>query len=114
MSSASYQSKDPLIQGRQLEVQSVHCICDLSQASPDGLTDLAAVVLSGAAATKTITFTVGELVESCSAVSIINRATGAIVPTIGVPDVSVEKVISVIAVGTGISSADVEFLYTVL
>lgn len=107
----AYQSKDPSVSARELEVQSVHAICDLSQASA-GLTDLAAVVLSGAAATKTITLTVGELVKSCSAVRITNRATGAVVATTVVPDISVPNVISIIAVGTGVTSADVEFLYT--
>lgn len=109
---SSYQAKEPLLQGRQLDVQSIHCVCDLSQAS-GGTTDLAAVVLSGAAATKTITLTVGEAIKSCSAVRITNRATGAVVATTGVPDISVANVISVVAVGTGITSADVEFLYTV-
>jgi len=108
----SYDAKNSQVHARQLEVQSVHCICDLSQAS-GGVTDLGAVVLSGAAATKTITFTVGELIKSCQAVRITNRATGAVVATTVVPNVSVANVISIIAVGTGITSADVEFLYTV-
>lgn len=110
--SSSYQAKDSLIQARQLEVQSIHCICDLSQAS-GGLTDLPEVVLTGAAATKTITLTVGETIKSCQAVRITNRATGAVVATTAAPDISVANKISVIAVGTGITSADVEFLYTV-
>jgi hypothetical protein len=108
----SYNSKDPSISARELEVQSLHCICDLSQSS-GGVADLQAVVLSGAAATKTITLTVGEAIKSCQAVRIINRATGAIVATTVVPDISVANKISVIAVGTGVTSADVEFLYTV-
>lgn len=107
-----YQAKDSQLHHRQLAVQSIHCICDLSQAA-NGLTDLAAVVLSGAAATKTITLNVGEIVDKCYAVRIINRANGAIVSTTVVPDISVAKTISIIAVGTGITSADVEFLYSV-
>lgn len=108
----AYQSKDPSLSARELEVQSVHCICDLSQTA-GGLTDLAAVVLTGAAATKTITLTVGEAIKSCQAVRITNRATGAVVATTVVPNISVANVISIIAVGTGITSADVEFLFTV-
>jgi len=110
--SSSYQAKEPLIQSRQLEVQSIHAICDLSQASA-GHSDLPAVALTGAADAKTITLTVGELIESCQAVRITNRATGAIVATSSLPDISVARVISVVAVGTGIASADVEFLYTI-
>lgn len=110
---SSYVSKDASVSAREFEVQSVHAICDLSQAS-GGVSDLApAVVLSGAAATKTITLTVGEAIKSCQAVRITNRATGAVVATTGVPDISVANVISVVAVGTGVTSADVEFLYTV-
>lgn len=108
----SYQPKDAQLAARQLGVQSLHVICDLSQAS-GGATDLANVVLTGVAATKTITLTVGELIGSCHAVRIINRATGAVVATTVVPDISVANVISIIAVGTGVTSADVEFLYTV-
>lgn len=111
--SSSYNAKDASVSARELEVQSLHVVCDLSQAS-GGITDLAACVLSGAAATKTITLTVNESIKSCQAVRIINRANGAIVATTVVPDISVAKTISVIAVGTGITSADVEFLYTTL
>lgn len=108
----AYQAKDANIAARELEVQSVHCICDLSQAS-GGATDLENVILSGVAATKTITFTVGETIAKCQAVRITNRATGAVVATTVVPNISVAGVISIIAVGTGVTSADVEFLYSV-
>lgn len=108
----SYYSKDSSLAARELEVQSVHVVCDLSQAS-GGTTDLSACVLSGVAATKTITLTVGETIKKCHAVRITNRATGAIVATTVVPDISVAGVISIIAVGTGVTSADVEFLYSV-
>lgn len=108
----AYQSKDSSLASRELEVQSVHAICDLSQAS-GGVTDLSAVVLSGVAATKTITLTVGETIKSCQAVRITNRATGAVVATTAAPNISVAGVISIVAVGTGVTSADVEFLYTV-
>lgn len=108
----SFKAKDAAIEARALEVQAFHCIADLSQ-SAAGATDHPNVVLSGVAATKTITLDVGEAISKCVVVRVTNRATGAVVALTGAPDISVANKISVIAVGTSVTSAHVEVLYIV-
>lgn len=116
--STSYQAKTAAVLSRQLACQEVVAVCNLTAAASDGIaatsSDLPAVVsVGGILAVRTITFDIGEAISKCFSVSVINRATGAIVALAGVPDVSVANKITVTVDGTAITSACVTVKYKV-
>lgn len=110
--STSYQPKDSVNAARALETQTICAVLDISTAS-DVASDVASVTATGAIITKSIVLDVGQTVKKCLGVRVTNRATGAVVVLNSAPDISVANKISVSAVGTGVTSALVEFIYIV-
>lgn len=114
----SFQAKDSQVRSRQLEAQSVCAICNLTAAASGGIaatsSDLPSVVsIGGILAVRTITLDIGEAIDRCFSVSVINRATGAIVPLAAAPDVSVANKITVTVDGTAQTSVCVTASYKV-
>lgn len=116
--SISYQAKEPQVFSRQLEVQELNAICNLTAAASGGIpaasSDAPSVFsVGGSLSVRTITIDVAEEIEKCFSVTVINRASGAIVATTALPDTSVANKITVTVDGTGISSAAVCVKYKV-
>lgn len=110
--STSYYPKDSVNAARALETQTICALIDISTAS-DVVSDVASVTATGAILTKSIVLNVGQPVKKCLGVRITNRDTGAVVVLNSAPDISVANKISISAVGTGVTSALVEFIYIV-
>lgn len=106
----SFQSKDSLILGRQLEAQEVNVVADLTAATSD-LPGKVTIDNSTLTAT-VITIDLGEAVAKCFSAEVRNRATGAIVALAAAPVVS-GSTIAVTVNGTGISSACVTFKHKI-
>lgn len=110
--SSSYQPKDSVNAARALETQTICAIVDISTADAV-VSDVASVTASGAIITKSIVLDVGQPVKKCLGVRITNRDTGAVVTLNSAPSLAVANKISVSAIGTGVTSALVEFIYIV-
>jgi hypothetical protein len=108
---STFQAKDSLIFGRQLEAQEVHVNADLTT----GVSDLpSAVVIDNSTLTATvITLDLAEPVSKAFRVTVTNRATGANVALAAVPSLAVANKISVTVNGTGITSCDIHAVYKV-
>lgn len=107
----SYQAKDSLVLGRQLECQEVNAVCDLTTALSDAPSMIA---IDNSTLTATvITLSVGEALDKCFFAEVRNRATGAIVAIAAAPSLAVAQKISITCNGTGITSACVTFKYKV-
>jgi hypothetical protein len=114
----SFQAKDSQVRSRQLEAQEICAICNLTASASGGIaatsSDLPSVVsIGGILAVRTITLAISEPISKCFSVSVTNRATGAIVPLAGEPDVSVANQITVTVDGTAQTSVCVSAKYKV-
>ena len=105
----SYNSKNSVVAARQLEVQKVHAILDISTTAAV-VSDCAAITASGAIITKAVVLDCGEPVSKCIHVKAINRVTGAAVVANSAPVVS-GNTITVSLVGTAIADCSVEIAY---
>jgi len=105
----SYNSKDAVVAVRQLEVQVVHALLDISTASAV-VSDTACVSASGAIITKAVVLDCKEPVSKCIHVKAINRVTGAAVVANSAPVVS-GNTITVSLIGTAIADCSVEIAY---
>jgi len=105
----SYNSKDSVVNARQLEVQVVHALLDISTADAV-VSDCAAVTASGAILTKAVLFNAAEPIKKCIHVKAINRVTGASVVANSAPVVS-GNTITVSLIGTAIADCSVEIAY---
>ena len=106
-----YQSLDSGLAARQLEAQSVISKCNLVAATSDLASNIA-IDNSTTASTK-ITLSLSEKVKDCFRVSVVNRATGAVVALAAAPDLSVSQKISVTVNGTGLTDVSVQVIYSV-
>ncbi len=106
----SFQSKDSLILGRQLEAQEVVVTADLTTA----ISDLPGKVTidNSTLASTVITVSFGENIAKCFLAEVRNRATGAIVAIAAAPAVS-GQTIAVTCNGTGLTSVAVVLKYKV-
>ena len=109
--STSFQAKDSLVLGRQLECQEVSAVCNLVAATSDAPAIIA--IDNSTIADTVITLSVNEPVEKCFFAEVRNRATGAIVALEAVPSLAVAQKISVQVDGTGLTSVCVTFKYKV-
>ncbi len=107
----SFQAKDSLVLGRQLECQEVNAVCDLTTALSDA-PGMVAIDNSTLTAT-VITLTVGEVVDKCFMAEVRNRTTGAVVALAAAPSLAVAQKISVTVNGTGLTSVCVTWKYKV-
>lgn len=109
--STSFQAKDSLVLGRQLDCQEVSAVCDLTTALSDAPSIIA---IDNSTLTATvITLSVNEPIEKCYFAEVRNRATGAVVAIAAAPSLAVAQKISVTCNGTGLSSVCVTFKYKV-
>ena len=105
----SFQAKDTLVRGRQLEAREVVATCALVAGTSDAP---GIIAINNSTLTATvITLTVGEIVDKCFFAEVRNRATGAIVALAAVPSIAVAGKISVTVDATGFTSACVRFVY---
>lgn len=105
----SYNSKDSVVNARQLEEQKVSAIIDISTANAV-VSDCAAITASGAIITKAVVLDCKEPVKKCLGVKATDRASGAVIAANSAPVVS-GNTITVSLIGTAHSDALVEFLY---
>lgn len=108
---ASFQAKDSLVLGRQLEVQQVCVTVDIVAGTSDAPGIVA--IDNSTIGASVITLTVGENVSSASLCEVRNRATGAILVTAAAPSLAVAQKISVTVDGTGAADHVVIFRYIV-
>lgn len=107
----SYTSRDSQLAARQLEAQEAIATANLVA----GTSDLASnIAINNSTLTATvITFTASEDIKSCFCIQVTNRATGAIVATTAIPDVSVAQKASVTVDGTALTSVVIKVVYSV-
>jgi hypothetical protein len=109
--SVSFQAKNSLVLGRQLECQEVVANCDLVNALSDA-PGMVAIDNSTLTAT-VVTLTVGEVVSKCILAEVRNRTTGAVVAIAAAPSLAVAQKISVTCNGTGLTDVCVVWKYKV-
>ena len=107
----SYSPIDSELAARQLEAQVV-CVSVNAVAGSSDLPSNVAIDNS-TIATTAIVLSVNEVVKKCFSVKVINRATGAVVPLLAAPSLSVAKKVSISVNGTGLTDLAVEFTYAV-
>lgn len=108
---ASFQAKDSLVLGRQLEVQTVCATVNIAA----GTSDAPGIITidNSTIAASVITLNVGENVASASLCEVRDRATGAVLATAAAPSLAVAQKISVTVNGTGAADHVVIFRYKV-
>lgn len=107
----SYQSKDSQLASRELEAQSVVAVANLVAGSSDLASNI--IIDNSTLAATTITIDVKEDIKTCYYIKVSNRATGAVVATTAVPDVSVAQKATVTVDGTGLTSVVIEAKFAV-
>ena len=111
--SISYQAKSSPVLGRQLEVQEVQSVCDLTAVPARSDAPSVVTVNAAAPAAVEITVSIDEPIEKCFSAQVIDRATGASLTLAGEPDLSEAKKIKVTADCTGADSVCVKVCYKV-
>lgn len=106
---SSYQSKDELIHGRQLDAKSVSTVANLVAGTSDlpgrleiNNTTIAATV---------VTLDIGEPVRAFFKITAHNRLTGANIPFLSAPTLLLPNKLIVVLNGTGQTSVDFEFVF---
>jgi len=106
----SYESKDSLVLGRQLDAQSFIANADLTTEISD---HNSAITIDNSTLTATvITFDAKEPVSKCFKAQVTNRTTGANVAIAAAPVVS-GNTIAITCNGTGIADCAIEFKYKI-